>query len=268
MNFLNPLKKYLEYMKIGFKESIEYKWEIFGKFLNSFIAIVFFIFVWKIIYEFNEVVILNGFTLSDLVIYFIIIYSFNLVRYREFALVVSRQVKSGDIVSYFVRPINFIYSVFFKELGRILINFFIYVILILGLIVYLYDELNLVNIFLFFLYSFFLLLFYLVLTILISTFSFFLTEIWGINDSINSIIKIFSGGFFPISFFPSSIVSVLIFTPFFYLEYQLSLIFLDKITLSQIFFNTFILIIWILFFILLVYLVYKKGVSKININGG
>jgi ABC-2 type transport system permease protein len=264
----SKFRKYLEYFKIGFRESVEYKWEIFGSILSSSISIIFFIFVWSIIFDLNKTNFLNGFYFEEMVIYFIILYSFQILKISNLVYEFSEKIKKGDLVNYLAKPLNFIYSIFFKSLGTISIELLIYLVLMTGLIIYSIKSLTFSTILLFFIYSFCLFIFYILMKILISTLSFFLTEVWGLNEAIDQFIKIFSGKFFPLSFFPSWFINILMFTPFLYLEYQLTLIFLNKISFNEILFNLGILNFWNLILCFLIYLTYKSGVKKVNINGG
>ena len=265
---MNKFSKYKEYFKIGFKETIEYKWNIFGAVFEAIFSILFFIFVWFIIYQNLEVEILNGFSFNEVIIYFIIIYSFRLILNYDPVYDFSQKIKSGDITTYLCRPINFIYSITLRGFGNMIMQFLIYIILMIGLIFYFSTNLNTLQIILFFIYSIFVFIFYFLFSIFISLLSFWLVEIWGLHEGIRQLFKIFSGRFFPLTFFPNWLISILIFTPFLYLEYQLTLIFLNKISYYQILFNLSVLFFWILLLIFLIYYFYKKGIKKVSSFGG
>ena len=265
---MNKFSKYKEYFKIGFREGIEYKWAIYGNILKTLFSILFFIYVWFIIYNKLEVEILNGFSFNELIIYFIIIYSVKLILSYDPIYSIQEKIKSGDVSIYLCRPINFIYSEISKGFGNASNEFLIYILLMIGLISYGFENINITYIILFFIYSFFVFIFYLLFSIMISILSFWLIEIWGLNEGLKQLFKIFSGRFFPLTFFPTWMISILIFTPFLYLEYQLTLIFLNKIEISQILFNLSILIFWIFIIILCIHILYKKGIKKVNSFGG
>jgi ABC-2 type transport system permease protein len=210
--------KYIEYFKIGFKKSIEYKSYLFGIFLSPFLIGFFYYFIWKFIFEnkylnyvkegvFNgnfSSFTIGGFTFSEMIVYLIIGLLINSVRSQDLPREISQLIKSGDITIFLCRPVNFVKSVVFESFGSKFLRILIFMILLIFMTYFFninYPKGFLLIIFLF--YAIFMVLFDIFLYILIGGLSFWFVEIFGFQNSIEHILWILSGRALPLSLFPS-----------------------------------------------------------------
>ncbi len=275
--------KYVEYFKIGFKKSIEYKSYFIGILTTPTFMGFFFYFIWQYIYEmkyqvaiksgefmgkFSEFTI-GGFTFNEMLVYLIIGLLINASRSSDISNKISEVIKSGDIAIYLCRPVNFVKSLLADSIGGKVINLIIFIILLIIMT-------NLFNLpypkgwtfIIFIIYAILMILFDIILYIIIGGLSFWFIEIWGIRASIEQIIWIFSGRVLPLTLFPSWIKSIMVFTPFMYLEYTFASIYLGKLSIQESLKAMEIFIIWIFLLIILMRYLYKKGFKKLEAFGG
>lgn len=258
------LGKYFQYFVLGFKNSIEYKSEVITNLFKSGAIFFFFYILWTFIYSATEI---TYFNFNEMILYFILnsllIANFQFVN---FSIIISSEISSGSIVTKLSKPINFILATFFRELGNMVLPI-ISTISTITIIFYIF-KITINNTILFSLYFFLVLAFYLFFALIIASLSFWLTEIWGINSSLDYVKEILSGTIFPLFLLPNFIQPILKFIPFQYLNYTLGLIMLNKLSISEIIKSTLILIGWIIFLAILALLLYKKGIKKIEALGG
>ncbi len=277
--------KYLEYFKLGFKTSIEYKSYIIGALVTPAFMGVFFYYIWSYIYQVKwesavqelgaEAVgalssfTIGTFTFQEMMVYLIIGLLLNTARSSEIADRISQTIKSGDISIFLCRPVNFVKSLLADGIGAKVVNLFVFTILLV-VMTYLFDLPTPSGSiwFVFIIYLFLMLLFDIVLYVIIGGLAFWFVEIWGIKASIEQILWILSGRVLPLTLFPAWMQSFLAFTPFLYLEFTFASLYLGKLTVAEAFRAMGIFTFWIILLILLMKYLYKKGFNKLESFGG
>lgn len=276
--------KYLEYFKLGFKTSIEYKSYLIGALVTPAFMGVFFYYIWSYIYQvkfetalaegtalvssLSEFTI-GGFTFQEMMVYLIIGLLLNTARSSEIADRISQTIKSGDISIFLCRPVNFVKSLLADGIGSKVVNLFVFTILLI-VMTYLFDlptpsgSIWIV----FVIYLFLMLIFDIVLYVIIGGLSFWFVEIWGIKASIEQILWILSGRVLPLTLFPMWMQSFLAWTPFLYLEFTFASLYLGKLTLIEALRAMGIFTFWIILLALLMRYLYKKGFAKLESFGG
>lgn len=265
--------KYLEYFKIGFKKSIEYKSYLIGVLTTPIFMGVFFYFIWGYIFSVkgggDPDFLIGGFTFKEMMVYLIIGLLINTARSSDVAQRISEVIKSGDIAIYLCRPVNFVKSLLAEGIGAKVINLAMFIVLLVAM-TKIFDlpvpSSSIMTIFL--VYAVFMLLFDIVLYVIIGGLSFWFVEIWGIRASIEQILWILSGRVLPLSLFPGWMQTFLAFTPFMYLEYTFASLYLGKLTVEEALRALGIFVMWIVLLGLLMTWVYKKGFAKLESFGG
>ena len=274
---------YLEYFKIGFKKSIEYKSYIFGVLTTPLFMGFFFYYIWQYIYQIKyEAAIkagefvgnlsqftIGGFTFNEMLVYLIIGLLINASRSADISNRISEVIKSGDIATYLCRPVNFVKSLLFENMGGKVINLFVFIILLIimtKLFSLPYPKGSIFIIFIF--YALLMILFDIILYILIGGLSFWFVEIWGIRASIEQVLWILSGRVLPLSLFPIWAQTFISYTPFMYLEYTFARLYLGKLSIYEALHAMGIFVFWIFILSLLMILLYKKGFKKLEAYGG
>lgn len=276
------MSKYLEYFKIGFKTSVEYKSYLIGVLITPAFMGTFFYFIWSYIYQVKwETAVENGFTgtlseftigtftFEEMMVYLIIGLLLNTARSSEISDRISETIKTGNISIFLCRPVNFVKSLLAEGIGGKVINLFVFGILLI-VMTYLFDLPTPSGSiwFIFAIYALLMLLFDIVLYVIIGGLAFWFVETWGIKASIEQILWILSGRILPLTLFPSWMQAFLAFTPFLYLEFTFASLYLGKLTVFEAFRAMGIFTLWIIALMLLMQYLYKRGFAKLESFGG
>jgi ABC-2 type transport system permease protein len=270
---INLNKKYLEYFKIGFKKSIEYKSYLFGVFITPTFMGIFFYFIWDYIYEVKSKGVPNfqigGFTFEEMLVYLIIGLLINTARNSDVSDKIADIIKTGNITVYLCRPVSFVKGLLFEGIGEKVVNFLIFLVLL----IFMTNFFNLpypkgAMLLIFLIYTVLMIIFNIMLYIIIGGLSFWFIEIWGIRSSIEQVLWILSGRILPLSLFPEWAQTFLQFTPFYYLEYTFASLYLEKLSIEKALETMGIFAIWIFLLTLFMIWIYKKGYRKLASFGG
>lgn len=256
------MNKYLQVTKFSLKRDANFLVNYIFNLLGYTIHILVFYFVWDYILGDKMI---NGYTRSMLIWYVIIgefiIYAVNKTN-RE----ISSMVKNGDIANMLLKPINFVYYLFFQNISNF-VNILVNLVtgLTLGLFMAGGIEVSIESIILFTVSIILSLVLKVLFEIMIGLMAFFIEEVKAIYLIISKLMLIVV--FSPIEIFPVWIQYILRFLPTTYTVYapgRILLMFEFKEAIRLILCQ----IISILFCVLVLHIEYKKGVKKINANGG
>ena len=263
------MKKYLFIYKTEVMSNLQYIFNILVGFIGYFIMMFIFLNLWKYIYsDPNEVI--NGFTMNQMIWYIIITeILWSTVSGRKFCHKIANDVKGGNIAYNINKPYNYIGYSLFNHLGACTVKGFMYT--VLGIIVgYVFlgsfPSLSIFSILAVLLTCILATVISTLLIIFVGLFSFIIEDSTPFYWLYSKIILLF-GTIFPIEYFPKVVQPILKFSPVFAVNYGPAKLFVDFS------FNTFIVvviaqIIYIIIAYTLCALVYKKGVKRLNVNGG
>ncbi|MCH8519806.1 MAG: ABC-2 family transporter protein [Nanoarchaeota archaeon] len=280
---LFEMKKYVEYLKIGFKTSIEYKSYILGALITPAFMGFFFYFIWSYIYDVRYTAAIEegiftgafsnftigGFTFEEMLVYLLIGLLFSVVRSTQVSEEISEKIRSGDISIFLCRPVSFIKSIVFQSFGAKIINLSVFGFLLVAMTFVLQlptPPLTILMIFL--LYAVCMIIFDIFLYVMIGGLSFWFVEIWGIRASIEQVLWILSGRVLPLTLFPQIMQTILVFTPFLYLEFTFASLYLGKLTVFEALRAMGIFTLWITLMGVGTWYLYKKGFEKVSSFGG
>ena len=263
------MRKYLYIIKTTFNDSIQYLNSLLLRFIGFTITIYVLISLWTFIYS-DGTNIINGYTFKQMIWYLLLSESImfgsgSSVAKEE----VKTSIKSGNIAYLINKPYNYILYIICKYMADTLLRFITILIIaiILGLIFAGFiPDFNILTI----IYAIPIYIIAILITgmirILISLLSFWVEDSHPFQNIYNKIILIF-GVFFPIEMFPKIIGNILRYTPIYSITYgpaKLIINFntnlLKNILISQ--------IITLIIISLLLSIIYRKGVRKLNVNGG
>jgi len=263
------MKKYLFIYKTEVMSNLQYIFNIFIGFIGYFIMMFIFLNLWKYIYsDPNEVI--NGFTMNQMIWYIIITeILWSTIGGRKFCHKIANDVKGGNIAYNINKPYNYIAYSLFNHLGACTVKGFMYT--VLGIIVgYVFlgsfPSLNILSIMAIIITCILATIINTLLIIFLSLFSFIIEDSTPFYWLYSKIILLF-GTIFPIEYFPKVVQPILKFSPVFAVNYGPAKLFVDFS------FNNFIMvivsqIIYIIIAYTLCALIYKKGVKRLNVNGG
>ena len=263
------MRKYLFIFKSELMTNLQYIFNILTNIMAYFVIIFIYINLWNYIYD-DPTQLINGYSKVQMIWYVIfteIIY-FSLGG-RRACIKLAEEVKSGRIAYTINKPYNYILYSLFSHMGNVFIKSIVF--LIVGLLVGAifigeFPVLSFVNVLALLVIFYIALIVNTLFIIVIGLFSFI------IEDSVPmywlySKFTLICGALFPIEFFPEKVQKILQFSPVSAINYGPAKLFVNfsweqliPILISQ--------IAYMLIAYLLCMLVYRKGVKRLNVNGG
>lgn len=262
------MKKYLNIYKVTLINELQYISDIILGFLSFVVMIFIFLNLWNYMYD-DPSSLIEGFSKSQM-IWYVIITEMIWFGTRNKTLInqITDDIKSGSIAYTLNKPYSYAIYVIVKNFGEITIKFLFYLILAIavGLIFVGPIDFNMSNILM--LIPVFLLSFIInaCIRIIISMLSFYVEDAAPFHWLYDKIILVI-GTVFPIELFPKFLQPILKFTPIYVVNYGPSKLVID-FSMNSFFTILMAQILYLIFVIILLSLIYRKGVKKLNVNGG
>ena len=263
------MRKYVFILKSELMSSLQYIFNILIGFIGYFIHIFIFMNLWKYIYS-DPSELINGYTMNEMIWYVIITeILWSVVGGRKLCRRISNDVKNGNIAYNINKPYNYIGYALSSHLGEVLIKFIIYSLLGLSIgFIFLgsFPSLNIISILGVLLTSILAIIIDTLFITFIGLFSFIIEDSTPFYWLYSKIILIF-GTLFPVELFPKILQPIIKYSPIIAVSYGPAKLFVNFTI------NNFIKIFLIqIFYLFIAYticnLLYKKGVKKLNVNGG
>lgn len=263
------MRKYLCVITTTFNDSLQYIKSLMFKFLSFTIIMFVLVCLWQFIYSDGNGVI-KGYTLQQMVWYIIL---GELITFGSGSKVardeVQNDIRSGNIAYQVTKPYNYPLYIICKYYADTIISFLMYI--IIGLIVGLLfmgpiPNLNFITIIKVIPVFLLAVLETGLIRILISLTSFWVEDSKPFQNVWNKVVLMF-GILFPIEVFPSIIGNIIRYIPVYSISYgpaKLVINFNDTLY-TNVLLSQFISIIIIL---IIINLLYRKGVRNLNVNGG
>lgn len=263
------MKKYLFIIKTQMMSNLQYVFNIVFGFIGYFIMLFILFHLWQYLYsDPNELI--NGYDMKQMTWYVIITeILWMTLGGRKLCNKISNDVRSGNITYNLNKPYNYIGYCLSTHLGDIFIKGIIYTFLgMLTGVLFLksFPDLNILNGMIIILTSVLATIISTLLITFIGLISFFIEDAGPFYWVYSKVILVL-GTIFPIEYFPNFVQKILSFSPVYVVSYGPAKLFVDftwekagSILIAQ------------FIYIILSYsacsFIYKKGVKKINVNGG
>tara|TARA_Y100000310_G_C20655928_1_gene801956 strand:+ start:959 stop:1753 length:795 start_codon:yes stop_codon:yes gene_type:complete len=257
---------YLALLKGGYKVALQYRFDFVVGLFRIPLTLIIFYFLWKAVFAFNGTDVINGYTFETMVGYYVLSMVVGMFTWMDIDNWLRWDVKSGEVVSEFMRPLNFVFQYLFIQWGMSSLSVLISLVptLVIG---YLFVGLMFfgwVN-FLFFIVSLVLAMAIVFLvTMFVGLLAFWLTDISGIIKVKNMFIAFLSGTLIPLSFFPEVVQKVFAFLPFQYMKYIPINIYLGIYTVNEILFHLGVMVLWVIGLYVLVHYQSKLALKKMS----
>ena len=263
------MKKYLMILKSEFMTNISYITNVLAGFVGYFLILYIFLNLWEYMYsDPNELI--NGYNMNQMIWYVIITeILWSVTSGRKLCNTIIQDVKGGNIAYNINKPYSYIGYSLCTHLGGALLRIIIFIILgiLTGLLfMHEFPSINILE--------FLIILVSMILAVVISSLLIIFIGLLSfiIEDSspfywVYSKIILVIGTIFPIEYFPAGLQVIMKYSPIYVTSYGPAKLFVDfswNTTLSI--FIAQIAYIIIAYF--LCHLMYKKGVRKLNVNGG
>lgn len=263
------MKKYLYIFKSEMITSLQYAFNVFAKLVLYFLMIFVFMELWQYIYsDANEVI--NGYTMNQMIWYVMITevlwYS---LGGRKLCRKISNDVKGGNIAYNLNKPYNYVDFALWSHLGEILVRTIMYILcaFLIGIIMIgEFPNIGFGGILAVILTGILATVINTLLIIFVGLFSFIMEDSNPLYWLYSKLILVV-GTLFPIEFFPAILQEVFKYSPIYVVSYGPAKLFVDfsiekfvSILIAQ--------VIYIFVSYSLCIILYKKGVKKLNVNGG
>lgn len=261
--------KYFSILKMSLNESFKYIPSLLFRFVGYFITMFALTSVWKFVYS-DSTQIINGYTYAQMIWYLLLAETLGYASSRGVQDEITNDIKSGSIAYKVNKPYSYVGYNFMRYMGDSILRFVMYLIIsiLIGLLfVGKIDlNLNLLSILCVLLVTIFAISLSGLIKILISLSSFWVEDSTPFHWVYSKLLLIF-GIFFPIEMFPKLMQPIIKASPVFVVLYgPVKLI----LSFTYSFFLKVLLVqfIYLIIILLLTTLIYKKGVKKLNVNGG
>ena len=263
------MKKYWFIFKTEIMTNLQYITNIGVSFIGNFIMLFILFNLWNYLYD-DPTSLINGYSKAQMIWYVIVTeYLWMLVGGRRLVRKISNEVKSGGVTYKLNKPYSFTLYCITEHLGSIFLKAMIYIILFLGvgfIFVGHFPSLNIINILIIIATLFMATLISTLILTALGLLAFFIEDSGPLYWVYSKIILIL-GTIFPIEYFPVFLQKILKFTPVYVVSYGPAKLFVDfsysnaiRIVIAQ--------VIYLLVAYLICTLIYRKGVKRINVNGG
>ena len=262
------MKKYFYIYKIAMINEFKYMTDVIINFTSYLIKIIIFIYLWKFLYT-DPNSLIAGISFKQMIWY---VLTTELIWYGVRNDTLTQQatidIKTGNIAYSLNKPFNYIKYIISKYFGEITIKFIIYTLfaILIGLIIIGPISFNLVNLPLIFIIFSLAFIINAIIRVTISMLSFYIEDAIPFHWLYDKIILIL-GTMFPIELFPKFLQPILKCSPIYVVTYGPAKL---VINFSYISFCH-VLIVQLLYLIItttVAFLIYKKGVKKLNVYGG
>lgn len=263
------MKKYLFIFKTEIINSLQYMFNLLSGFIAYIIMIYVFLCLWKYMYS-DPASLINGYNLNQMIWYIIITEILWMsLGGKKICRKITNDVKNGNIAYNINKPYNYILYNLSSNLGSIFIKFIVFTVLamILGFIFLgTFPKLNILSILAVLLTSILATTISILIMIGIGLFSFIIEDSTPLYWVYSKFILVL-GTIFPIEFFSGILRTILKYSPIYVVSYGPAKLFVNFSTSEFI-----AIIISQLIYLVISYLIatfiYKKGVKKLNVNGG
>ena len=263
------MKKYLYIFKSELMTNLQYVFDILVGFISYIIMIFIFLNLWQYIYS-DPSEVIKGYTMNQMIWYVIVTEILWMsIGGRKLCKKICNDVRSGNITYNIIKPYNYVEYSLFSHLGITTLKFILITILgiILGLLfLHSFPNLTILNILGVLLSCLFATIINILIIISLGLISFFIEDASPFYWLYSKFILVI-GTIFPVEFFPNIMQPFIKYSPIYVVSYGPAKLFVDFST------NKFIEIIiiqlvYIIISFVITHLIYKKGVKKLNVNGG
>lgn len=263
------MKKYIFIMKTQIMSNLQYVFNILLGFIGYFIMLFILFNLWRYLYS-NPKELINGYNMNQMTWYVTITEILWMsLGGRKLSNKISNDVRSGNIAYNINKPYNYVLYSLSTHLGDVFIKGMIYT--VLGMVtgfIFLksFPSLNLINIVVIVITSILATIISTLLITSIGLISFFIEDASPFYWVYSKFILVL-GTIFPIEYFKGAIRKILEFSPIYVVSYGPAKLFVD-FSWDKALSITFAQIIYVIISYSICNTIYKKGVRRINVNGG
>lgn len=263
------MKRFVTIAKTYYNAALVYRFNFALWRLRNIFMILSLYYLWTAV--FSETNTLFNYTKSQILTYIFFSSFLKASILSTRAVDIVGEIHSGNLSNLLIKPISVIKYYFARDLSDKAFNIF-FSIVELGLLLalfrptlawsnsYLYLGLSALSICIAFLFNFY-------LNFFIGSLGFWVLQVWPIMFIAQLFSQIVSGALFPLDIFPQSVTRIMNLTPFPYLIFFPTNLFLGRISLSESIQGIGVSIIWVVIFYFLTQKVLQKGIKNYSAFG-
>lgn len=260
---ISRIRPYLAVVRYGFHHIAAYKSETIAMIFYKIIRISVLLFLWGFVLKDAAV----GYSTKEMLSYILVVNGLQVIlgaEYMRGAREITKDVKSGQISTYLLRPIYVPLFEFILDRGKRVVELVLAAIEIAAGLILTAPSLSALGPFIYFSLTAAVIAFG--LNVVVGSFAFWTTEAGGIKNAFSHTVKIFGGTFIPIDLFPGILKALTLASPFPYMAYYPA-VFLNKgpsaVPLNAWLISGF----WAVGLLLLSKYIWKKGLAKYEAVG-
>ena len=265
---------YLQFASSTLRRLLTYRFNAFFKMINRLIFMAVQVYIWEIVYgrdsellfatQFGEV------SLHDMISYTVMSHVIYCFIQSCSVKSINDQISSGNISLLLIRPVSIRMYFFIEALCEALVSSFFQAVplLLFGILVY---RITIPAIFVCLMFGIFLMNGFLIYYLIVTTAA--AGAFWGVQSGpidalINGLVKIFSGVWIPIWFLSGWLLQLSKILPLQNIYFLPIAVYLEKLSPWETLENYLVQCLWIAGLFLIMNLVWRKGETKIMIQGG
>lgn len=257
--------RYLSIIKIEWTRQLTYRLDFFGYRFANFLEICVQLIIWSALFQSADNI--RGYTFKEMITYVVIGWLITFITHNYgYEEVVAREIKDGTLSNFLVKPFPYIKYISARVVGRSWMAFLTGVIMQCFLMLVLKKFMLPPDSWISFLIIMPMVVFGFIsrflFSVLVGLLAFWTTETNGMFVAYRIVQNFLSGGYFPLDLLPSAIARLFYLTPFIYIFFLPTQLYLGKISLMQGLVGLGVQIMWILFLGLVIYAVWKRGLRK------
>ena len=257
---------YLEYIKNAFRSQLRYRLNWGMRLFGNFVSIFFQICLWTALLESREGVV----TLDYMLCYILASAMIQSLIITSTVGIINGKINSGQIAMDFIKPIRFRLFIFCESAGNCLFSLiftYLPITIVITIVYKCYDFW--VNMDLFFLVSVCLGMYlYFSIAYCLGLTSFWKTQTWILERFLNDIIGLFSGKMIPVFMLPAFVFAWNKWLPLQYIYYSPISMLLNHLDPGEKIEILMIQVVWCVLFTILGVLIERRGMQKLQIQGG
>ncbi|MBW3022213.1 ABC-2 family transporter protein [Candidatus Woesearchaeota archaeon] len=261
---MSYLLKVKAQVSAGFKTALAYRFDFFVTLFTAPISLIIYYFLWKSIFEYSGATVINGFTFSAMVSYYVLNMIVGFFTWSDVEKWMQHDILRGELVFELLKPIRHISCAMCFEGGINLLAIIIQAIPILAVAIVFFamPAASIVNFLLFVLALVMAYLIYFMISYIIGVAAFWLKRIDGLHRAKKPIITFLAGGLIPLTFFPENVQAVLKYLPFQYVRFIPINIYLGQYAVMEALQFIGIAAVWVIGLYVVIRLMWKKAMDK------
>ncbi|MDQ0177254.1 ABC transporter permease [Bacillus chungangensis] len=253
------MKAYVQVLKNQIAAGLQFKWNTLAGMVMQLLQLVTSVFVWRSIFSHHQNAI-NAYTFETMLSYLILVSLIGIMFSSDHVFRLTNMVRKGTLSHYLIRPYSFLGDSFFAYIGSKVVLFFflLFFLFVLYLLNMIHISLTMTGMLLFI--CNFLLLF--IFGLVVSTFSFWLIEMWPLRPLYASLMGLLGGTLYPLDLLPTTVQDLLLFLPFSLFGYVNTKVLQGALSTDDEVFFMIVSLVWTLFFLLIYHILWKKGLKR------